>query len=198
MGLFLTSGTIHANPCVGPKRLVRGQTVNLQPLMNWWYEPKGARPLSAWKHVHGTIARDIPYGWVIEMKRENDGQAEMFFLKNPPRDRLHRFQQLQQELIEYNKANTVVRELASRPIYTDWYSYYLTQWTGPVQTLAEYRDAEAALSFINGRLTAINDELATLQNASGEFKLDVFALKCEESFEGLPVYDYGSTAPFGS
>jgi hypothetical protein len=37
-----------------------------------------------------------------------------------------------------------------------------------------------------------------MQNAPGQFKLDVFALKCDESYKGLPVYDYGSTAPFAS
>lgn len=197
-GLALASGTIDANPCVYPKRVLRGQTVNLQPLMSWWHEPKGVRPLSAWKHVQGTILRDTPSGWVVDMERESDGQAEMFFLKNPPRDRLLRFQQLQQELNDYIKATAVLRELVRGPVYTDWYSYYLTQWTGPAVSLTEYRDAEAALSFIHRRMATITDELASMQNAPGQFKLDAFALKCDELFEGLPVYDYGSTAPFGS
>jgi hypothetical protein len=147
--------------------------------------------------MHGSIARKTPYGWVIEVRHEDESQAERFFLKNPPRDRLRRFQELQQELAEYKKASTVTTELVSRPIYTDWYTYYVTRWVGRGQSFAEYRDAEATLSVINRRIAAITEELAPMQDASGEFKIDAFALKCDESFEGLPVYDYGSTAPFG-
>ncbi len=194
---LVASGTIQANPCVCPKRMVRGQTVDLQPLMNWWREPKGARPLPAWKHVHGSIARDIPYGWVIVVRREEDGQVEKFLLKNPPRDRLRRFQDLQQELVTCQKASAVANELVSRPVYTDYYSYWVTHSVGPAQSLPEYRQAEAMLSAINRRMAEIHDELAPMKDASGQFQLDAFALKFDDSFEGLPVYDYGSTAPFG-
>ena len=155
------------------------------------------RPLSAWKHVRGTIVRDLPYGWAIEVRHESDGQSGRFFLKDPPRDRLRRFQELQKEYAEYKAASMVATELLSRPIYTDWYSYYLTQWSGSAQSVAEYRDAEATLSAIYQRTAAISNELATMQNTPGEFEVDAFALKCDEFFEGLPVYDYGSTAPFG-
>lgn len=155
------------------------------------------RPLSAWKHVRGTIARDRPYGWVIEVRHEGDGHAERFFLKDPPRDRLQRFQELQKELAEYKEASVLATEVLSRPVYTDWYSYYLTPWTGPALSLAEYRNAEATLLVIQRKMAAISDELATMQDTLGEFEVDAFALKCDESFEGLPVYDYGSTAPFG-
>lgn len=196
-GFILTSGTLDANPCVCPKRMVRGQTVDLRPLMNWWGEPKGVRPLSGWKHMEGAIVRETSYGWVIEVTREDHGAAERFFLRNPPRDRLRRFQALQQELAELKKTSAVAAELAGRAVYTDWYSYNFTQWAGPAQSLAEYRQAQAALSFLCRRIAAIRDELAPMQDASGQFKLDAFALKCDESFEGLPVYDYGSTAPFG-
>ena len=91
----------------------------------------------------------------------------------------------------------VTTEILRRPVYTDWYSYYLTQWAEPALSLAEYRDAEATFSVVQRRMAAISAELAPMQDASGEFKVDAFALKCDESFEGLPVYDYGGTAPFG-
>jgi hypothetical protein len=197
-GLVLASGIIHANPCVAPKRMVRGYTVDLQPLMNWWQEPKGVRPLLAWKHVQGSIVRDTFYGWVVEMKQEGDGRAERFLLKNPPRERLRRFQRLLQELAESKSASADTTKLLSRPVYSDWYTYYLTRRAGQAQSIGEYREVEATLAAIHQRMAAIRNELAPMQDAAGQFKVDAFALKCDQSFEGLPLYDYGSTAPFGS
>jgi hypothetical protein len=47
-------------------------------------------------------------------------------------------------------------------------------------------------------MVAIHNELVPMQDDAGEFKVDAFALKSDECFEGLPLYDYGSTTPFGS
>ncbi len=193
IGVVLASGTSHANPCVCPKRMIRGYTVNLQPLMDWWQQPKGARPLSAWRHVQGVVVRDDPRGWIIEGKPGDDGQA--YFLKNPPRDRLRRFQELQQELSECERASAVIIKLLNRPIVTTWFGSYPVG--RPVLSFAEYHDAAARLSVIRQRMADIDSELAPLRETSGEFKVDVFAMKCDESFEGVPVYDHGSTAPFG-
>jgi len=197
IGLAFGMSNLQADPCGCPKRMIRGQTVDLQPLMNWWREPKGVRPLSSWKHLNGFIIRDTPYGWVIQVRGEGDGQAESILLKTPPRDRLRRFQELKKELAEHQNASSVGTALISRPIYNDWYGDYLTSWAGSSQSLAEYRQTGATLSVIHHRIAAISEELAPWQDASGEFKVDVFALKCaDQSFEGMSVYDYGSTSPY--
>jgi hypothetical protein len=188
--------TALANPCSDPMRVVQGYTVDLRPLLDWWREPKGTRPLSGWKHARGSILRDIPSGWVINGKAEGLG-ATTFFLRNPPRQKFARFQELQRQLPDYERARDEVRAFVSRPVVTDMYSLYLTQWAAPPISLPEYREANSRLGELNQKVDAIRTELASMQDDQGNFRLDVFALKLKESFEGLPVVDYGLSQPFG-
>src|SRR5437879_646368 len=84
-----------ANPCNSPKRMIGGHTVSLQPLLDWWANPRGGvRPLSGWKHLRGTIVREMAYGWIIEGKAEGEHSSQ-FLVKNPPVERLRKFQDLQ-------------------------------------------------------------------------------------------------------
>jgi len=192
----LGTKTALANPCSDPMRMVQGYTVELQPLLDWWREPKGARPLSGWKHVRGSILRDTPSGWVISGKAEGLSTSA-FFLRNPPRQRLLRFQELQRQLPDYQRARDEVRAFVSRPVCTDMYSLYFTQWAEPPISLSEYREANGRLGELNQKVDAIRTELAAMQDEEGNFRLDVFALKLKESFDGLPVLDYGLAHPFG-
>jgi hypothetical protein len=196
IGWFLTSETIHASPCSYPKRMVGGYTVDLQPLIDWWSSPKGVRPLSSWKHVRGSIVHETPSGWVIEGKIGDHGRVSTFFLKNPPRQKLLRFQELHRQLPNYERAQAETRELASRPVCTDWYSYWLTQWQAPPVTVAEHRQATARLGELNRNINAIHDELASMEDEHGNFRLDAFALKVNETYQGMPVFDHGATEPF--
>ncbi len=194
---FLAGASAQASPCYHPKRMVDGFTVDLQPLLDWWAAPKGTRPLSGWKHVRGVVVRDTPLGWVIAGKGEGSGQASTFFLKNPPRERLRRYQELQRQLPNYRRAEADTRQFLSRPLCTDWYSFWLRQWDAPPISLSEHREASALLGEINENINAITGELASLQDENGSFKVDAFALRRNEFYEGLPVFDHGSAQPFG-
>jgi hypothetical protein len=170
--------------------------VDLQPLISWWPAPKGARPLSGWKHVSGIIVRETTSGWVVEGKAEGHGRQCTFLLKNPPQDRLQRFQELQRQLTENERGSAAAREYLSRPVCTDWYAVYLTQGQAPPISLTEYREASALLGEFGRNINAIQAELASMQDANGNFKLDAFAPRINETFEGLPVFDHGSTRSF--
>jgi hypothetical protein len=170
---------------------MHGYTVDLQPLMEWWSQPKGVRPLSGWKHVQGSITKETAFGWVITGKAENERHGSIFLVKNPPRERLRRFQELNRQLADYMRARESMRHFLQRPVSSDWYSLWLSQWSGPAITLAQYKDAGAALGELGKTINAIQAELAKMKNQQGKFKLDAFALSTHESFEGLPVFDHG-------
>lgn len=196
LGWFLAVSSLNANPCVNPKRTISGYSVDLRPLMEWWAEPKGPRPLSGWKHAHGRIVREVPLGWVVEGKVEGAPTPLIFLVKNPPRERLQKYRQLQNQLAQYTRAAESTQQYLQRPVCTDWYSYYLTQWPSPPISLADYRQASSTMTDLYNKLQAVRDELATMQDADGQFQLDAFALRLNEIYDGLPVYDHGSTAPF--
>lgn len=194
LALALVAAPAAANPCTHPVRIVNGYTVDLQPLMTWWPQPKGMRPLSGWKHVRGTIVREDALGWVVKGKAEGQKLATTFFLKNPPRDTLRRFQELRRQLSEYQSARTEVTEFLKRPVSSDWYSYWLaqSQWTAAPISVAEYNQATARLAQIDHKITSLHEELAPMQDANGNFKVDAFALNLQQIYNALPVYDHGA------
>lgn len=194
LGLLLLPGSVVANPCVHPKRVVNGYTVDLQPLMDWWPAPKGVRPLSAWKHIRGSIVREVALGWVISGKVEGNAQATMFLLKNPPRAMLRRFEEDKRKLSEYLRAREEVRQYLKRPLCTDWYSYWLgqSQWRTTPISLTEHKQATDVLAELDRNIAALQSELAATEDANGNFKLDAFALKLPEISQGMPVYEHGA------
>jgi hypothetical protein len=171
--------------------VLKGYTVDLQPLMDWWSAPKGLRPLSGWKHVQGSLAQDTAFGWVINGKAESKNHPSTFLIRNPPRERLQRFRELNRRLAEYVRARESLRQFLRRAVSSDWYSLWLSEQSGPPITLTQYKDAGAALGELGKTINSIHAELATMQNQQGEFKLDAFALSTHDSFGGLPVFDHG-------
>jgi hypothetical protein len=195
-GCLLTTPLLQANPCVSPRRLVNGYTVNIQPLFEWWGSPKGLRPLASWKHVRGVIARETQGGWVVTGKVEGHSRTETFLLKNPPQDRLLRYHELQRQLAESQRASDATREFLKRPVATDWYTVVVSQGQAPPITLAEYRDAQARLDELIRTTHSIGDDLRSLQDHEGHFAVDAFALRVNDTWQGITVLDHGSTTPF--
>jgi hypothetical protein len=171
--------------------MVNGHTVNLQPLLDWWTAPKGMRPLSGWKHVQGAFTRDTGLGWVVTGKAEGQPRASSFFLKNPPRDRLRRFNQLKQQLAGLEDARDRLREMLRRPVHAVWYWPGSSAGENAPLSQAEQKQLTAQLVDVEHQIRAVADEMAPMQGANGEFKLDTFALLLAETFEGLAAFDHG-------
>jgi hypothetical protein len=173
---------------------VNGYTVDLQPLMQWWPAPKGLRPLAGWKHVRGTIVKEISLGWVVSGKAEGQEGTSTFVVKNPPRDSVRRFQEAKSQLTETERVRAEVTEFLKRPVCTDWYGYWQGQfqWTAPPISVSEYNQGTARLAELDQKITSLHAQLAAMQDANGNFRLDAFALKLNQAFDGLPVYDHGA------
>ena len=189
---YLLSQTANANPCIHPQRLVNGHIVNLQPLMEWWKEPKGVRPLAGWKHVQGSITNATALGWILTGKVGSKNRPATFLLKNPPREQLVRFQQLKRQFRECEDRRQATAQFLERPVYTDLYSLAATGSPAQPITLPEYREASSRLAELNHALNAIRAELAPMQDHSGNFQLDAFALNLHQSYQGLEVFNYGN------
>jgi hypothetical protein len=171
--------------------MVNGYTVDLRPLMSWWTEPKGARPLSAWKHVRGSIEEDTALGWKISGKAGDKEHATSFFLKNPPRDRLRRFHELQRLLPEYDQARAATEQILQQPVHSFWDFSWMSFQRGGGISRPEYDQATQQLKVLHQNIQNVSTELAPMQDEARNFKLDSFALQTAESYQGLPVFDYG-------
>lgn len=194
LGCWLLVSTARANPCVDPKRLVNAHIVNLQPLIQWWPEPKGIRPLSDWKHVHGKITRDTDSGWVVLAKTKKDVKLQVL-VRNPPRDRLRRFQELKNQLSECERAQRDALAFVRRPVCVDLNSLYTVAWPAPPITAAEYHEGKLRLGKLTKASDALRAEIGSMQDGKGDFIVDAFALNLHQTFEGLPVFDHGQPQP---
>ena len=188
---LLASGIILASPINYPMRMVNGHSVSLQPLIDWWSTPKGIRPLSGWKHVQGTFTRDTGLGWIVTGKAEGQPRASSFFLKNPPRDRLRRFNELKPRLAALEDSRAKLLEALRRPVHSAWYWPGSNAGEGAPLSQAEHKQLAAQLTGIDQKIRQVSDELAPMQGPNGEFKLDAFALFLAETVQGLPAFDHG-------
>jgi hypothetical protein len=194
LGWCLLASASRANPCVYPKRLVSAHIVNLQPLIEWWTEPKGIRPLSDWRHLHGKITRDTDSGWVVLAKNKKDLKSQVL-MRNPPRDRLRRFQELKKQLSECERDRNEALAFVRRPVCVDLNSLYTVAWPAPPISAAEYHDGNVRLAKLTKTFDALRSEVGPMQDAQGDFVVDAFALNLHQTFEGLPVFDHGQPQP---
>ena len=191
ISLLLSAIFAGADPCDSPLRMLGEQTVDLQPLFEWSSNPDaGERPLSAWKRVRARIVRETAYGWLVEGEAEGESQPSMFLVKHPPRERLERFRELQRQLSAYRQQRADLDAYLDRPVHTPDNNWGYTSISYEDQLAAVTRLQEVARSIAWTR-----HELVYLQDDHGNFRLDAFALRLNEQYEGFPVFDHGYSLP---
>jgi hypothetical protein len=188
---LLCCGFGAADPCNSPKRMVSGRTVDLQPLFEWWSTQKeGSRPLPRWKHVRGSIVRVTAMGWIISGEAEGESQMR-FLLKNPPRERLERFENLHLQLPAYERQRADLNEYLQRPLRTPYYETFVFDSQLPPIGWKDQQAALARLDEVERTIAAIHQEIGNCEDEHGNFRFDGFALRVHEKYEGLPVFDHG-------
>jgi hypothetical protein len=171
--------------------MIGGRTVDLQPLFEWWSNQKeGKRPLPKWKHVRGSIVRETALGWIITGEAEGESQMR-FLVKNPPRERLQRFEDLHRQLPSYEKQRAELNEYLQRPLRTPYYETFVFDSPLPPISWKDQQAALARLEEIERTMLAIHEEIGSLEDEHGNFRFDGFALRLHERYEGLPVFDHG-------
>jgi hypothetical protein len=190
-GCLVCCGFGAADPCNSPKRMIGGGTVDLQPLFEWWSNQKeGKRPLPKWKHVRGSIVRETALGWIITGEAEGESQMR-FLVKNPPRERLQRFEDLHRQLPLYERQRADLNEYLQRPLRTPYYETYAFDSPLPPINWRDQQAALARLDEIERTIAAIHQEIGNFEDEHGNFRLDGFALRLHERYDGLPVFDHG-------
>ena len=206
---WLAGSTLQANPLKDRKRVITGQTVDLEPLFRWWTNRHGDRPLYAWAHVTGAVVATNAWGWTVEARLDRPparahgsapeqasagGQVKLA-LKHPPVSELEDFSQLTaqskalsdqaQALSNAVKAAASrAREIGANTPRSRLRAAEVRQWQR-----AE-NQAKARLAALRPLLADCHAKLAAFPN-SAKYILDCLALEMGQEVNGLPIYDYG-------
>jgi hypothetical protein len=196
--LALLAGTsLVANPLKAPHRTVNGQAVNLTPLFHWWTNRSGARPLTAWVHVTGSLVGTNAGAWVLEAKVEHaEGQPKVL-LKNPPWTDLSEFQDLAAHVKTLNDERA---KIAGTERQTASHAHDVADARKRVRTRGLSAQAKelkltddqqkAQLKLLDQQLKEYHAKLAAFPDAN-KYAVDCLALDTGQKLGGLPVYDHG-------
>lgn len=206
-----------ANPLKSPRRLVNGQTVDLNPLFKWWTNHNVARPLTGWIHVTGAIVGTNSWGWVIERtpeatngrkkKHEDESPAEKepsrILLLHPPLQDLAEFERLKsqleglnrsraqlvdQETQAKNQAQAVAKEQrAAGRNYAR--ARALGQETKQLNQVSD--QAKNQIKLLDAQIQPLKSKLATYPSPD-RYLIDCLALDTNQEAQGMSVYDHGS------
>ena len=208
-----------ASPLRGPQRIINGQTVNLNPLFQWWTNHHGVRPLSAWVHVKGPVVGTNAWGWIVEARMENtdrpnkpepakDSKLEVpakILVGNPPLWDRADFERLSAQLKLLNQQHVSVasRETEARKRAHALAEQQTANGRNQVQVralaqanrqLRQVEDqAKAELKLLDQQIKGLKAKLAGYPS-SYHYVLDCFALDTGQEQSQMPVYDHGGVA----
>lgn len=188
--LIIGAAQAMANPADYPNRRINNNTVDLTPLILWWENPSGIRPLKAWKHIQGTLEEEIGPAWKIRCRIEGDATRSIL-LKDPPKDRLAHFRELQNLVVKLERDRASAEQVAALPAYSgwDWEVYGL-----PPTRTADFdriERAKAEVLELDRRIQTAQEELAEMADRHGNFKIDTFVLPMNTTYTGRPVFVFG-------
>lgn len=213
LALMLALGA-EASPAKSPKRVVGQQTVDLTPLLHWWTNHSGARPLTAWVHVTGTIVGTNAYGWVVEAQVEAhnrpgqeegaeaaaDGGQKRILLRHPPLQDRSAFEQLSAQLkaLEQQRNQASGMEAQARnylhPSNGVHRAHYKGQAAARSEAGAVEHNAAASKQELDKRIKDLKAKMAAWPNTE-RYELDCFALDTGTQINRQPVYEHGMSWP---
>jgi hypothetical protein len=202
---WLAGSTLHANPLKEPRRLIAGQTVDLDPLFRWWTNRHGDRPLRAWIHITGSVVATNGWGWTVEgtlnpapprSKASPRGGAPeggrvKLALEHAPVSELESFSQLADELKALNDQSQVLSnqvKAAAQTLGAMGSAGHHSRVAAELRLVE--RQAKAQLSALRPLVADCRAKLAAFPD-SKRYIVDCFALDMGQELNGLPVYDYG-------
>lgn len=217
--VWLANLPISASPLRAPGRVINGQTVNLNPLFQWWTNHHGIRPLSAWVHITGKVVGTNAWGWIVEARVENTDRpnkqepakdlkpdsAAKILVGNPPLWDRADFKALCAQLQALNRAHASV---ASQETEARNRAHALAeeqkassrnrvQARALAQTNRQLRQVEdqakAELKILDQQIKGLKAKLAAYPS-SDHYVLDCFALDTGQEQSQMPAYDHGGVA----
>ena len=204
---WLAICAVQANPLKDPKRLIAGQTVDLEPLFRWWTNRHGDRPLYAWAHVTGAVVATNGWGWTVEGRldpppRRGRGSAKerasangqvKLALRTPAALGLEQFSEVTAQskalhdqsraLSTLSAAAMRLREIGSNSQHSRALAVQIRQ----LRLVENQAKAQLASLLSSSPIAAPNWPVFPIH----EVLLDCLALDMGQEVDGLPLYDYG-------
>lgn len=205
--LVLTAIVLHANPARDARRMVNGRTVDLTPLIKWWTNHSGARPLTAWVHVRGPIVGTNAGCWVVQAQVEHTHRPESggetapsasdkLLLKNPPIQEMMEFQQLSAQLKSLEEARGQVHsqeqqaKSAADAVAKEQNVSRRYRSAQRRQAQLTENEAKAELKPLDQQIQEVKRKMA-IYPSSDHYEVDCFALDIGQTYNGVQLYDHG-------
>jgi hypothetical protein len=172
--------------------MINYHQVDLMPLFEWWDRRRGVRPLASWKHVEGALERETAYGWLVRGTIEGQNGLQYFLLRNPPQKELARLRELENSLPNLEQQRASELAVAKQPMYEgrEWNAYgELVR--SPTENYDRVEQAQFNLQDLDTRIADIRQQIATMLDKRGNFRVDAFALDMNQIYQGSPVFDFG-------
>jgi len=207
---------LHANPAREPKRLVNGHTADITPLIKWWTNHYGARPLTAWVHVRGPVVGTNAGYWVLaaQVERahrdENSGEGSSdhsgkVLLKNPPMQEKLEFEQLSAQLktLEQSRGQVYAQEEQAKNQADALHKQQTANRRLGYRSRAvdaEHRQATQTENEAKAELKPIDQQIQVLKKklaiypTTDQYEVDCFALDLDQKYGGLYLFDHGIVA----
>ena len=204
-----------ASPIRDPKRSVNERTVDLNPLLLWWTNHNGSRPLVSWVQVTGPVVGTNSYGWVVEARVERTARnteassvpdsgsgKTRILLRHPPLQDRAVFVKLSQQLKVLNTQRSTLSAAESdaksrRKAVDDAESYNRAYGVRSWGLAVERRQLQQNQSQVSAQLKVLDQQIQALKKLlspwpdTDHYVVDCFALDVGQGKDGLPVFDYG-------
>jgi hypothetical protein len=209
--LVLVALALHANPAREPKRLVNGRTADITPLIKWWTNHSGTRPLTAWVHVRGPIVGTNAGCWVVAAHVERAHRDETssddsgkVLLKNPPLQERAEFEQLSAQLksLEQSRGQVHAQEEQAKSQADALHKQETANRRLGYRSralAAENRQAKQTENEAKAELKPLDQQIQNLKKklaiypTTDHYEVDCFALALalDQNHGGLYLYDHG-------
>jgi hypothetical protein len=205
-----------ASPLKDPKRSVNARAVDLNPLLSWWTNHNGARPLVAWVQVTGPVVGTNSAGWIVQARlertarnmeassaAESDSPQIRILLKHPPLQDRAVFDRLSWQLKSLNSQRSALAAVESdaktrRKSMADAETFNRAYGIRSWGLIVERRQLDQNQSQVSAQVKLLDQQIQALKRLLSSwpdpdhYVVDCFALDVGEGKDGLPVFDYGS------
>ena len=187
-------------------RTVSGKSVDIQPVRDWFANPKGERPMKHWKRVKVEAINGDIGGWPKCSIVTESGDTQTVLVKNLPRsipaffagikDQTDAIESLQTQIAADKQRR---EQLWNRYIYTDssYVQMNVSSSSGTSVDSEQTRHAQAVA--MDAQIANEKDRLASLEAtrdrelAASASKLTVFAMFTGQQYGGVNIWDTGQT-----
>ncbi len=191
-----------------PKRVVNGRMVDLTALFQWWTNHHGARPLSGWVRVTGSITGTNSLGWVIAGKPEtaaarakgngagggNRPEPHQFVLKDPPVQELVDFERLQSQLKQAKGEKANLQRDAAQAKAQEAQVQKSTRGRLRSSATAQLHNVEKTdtnlMKSLDRTISQLSQKLSVYPNPD-HYEVNAIALETGTEYNGMPIYDRG-------